>query len=100
MKNSSNNKRRDKQIQCQEFLPAFQTYPIQTIVRRTPGQFGYMLGLQSFNHMGEGIENRVKLVARRDGRQLSGNEKGVGQHSRQLIISSIRAGSNCLLGLK
>ena len=44
-------------------------------------------------------ESRVKLVARRDGRQLSDNEKGVvvGQLRRQLSTASIRAASCCLL---
>ena len=44
-------------------------------------------------------ESRVNLVARRDGRQLSDNEKGVvvGQLRRQLSTAAIRAGSNCLL---
>ena len=44
-------------------------------------------------------ESRVNLVARRDGRQLSDNEKGVvvGQLRRRLSTAAIRAGSNCLL---
>ena len=44
-------------------------------------------------------ESRVNLVARRDGRQLSDNEKGVvaGQLRRRLSTAAIRAGINCIL---
>ena len=52
------------------------------------------------NNLIESIaESRVNLVARRDGRQLSDNEKGVvvGQLRRRLSTAAIRAGSNCLL---
>ena len=44
-------------------------------------------------------QSRVKLLARREGRQLSDNKKGVvvGQLRRRLSTAAIRAGSKCLL---
>ena len=78
-------------------------------VRRKLDQFGDLLGLVvgrfnevsiDLNNLIENMaESRVNLVARRDGRQLSDNEKGVvvGQLRRQLSTAAIRAGSNCLL---
>ena len=43
--------------------------------------------------------SRVDLLARRDGRELSDQEKGVvvGQLRRQLSTAALRASSNCLL---
>ena len=51
------------------------------------------------NLMDKMAESRVALVARRDGRELSDQEKGmvVGQLRRQLSTTSVRAASNCLL---
>ena len=78
-------------------------------VRRKLDQFGDLLGMVvgRFNEVSNDLNNlvekmaesRVNLVARRDGRQLSDNEKGVvvGQLRRQLSTATIRAGSNCLL---
>ena len=72
-------------------------------------QFGDLLGMVvgRFNEVSNDLNNlvekmaesRVNLVARRDGRQLSDNEKGVvvGQLRRRLRTAAIRAGSNCLL---
>jgi hypothetical protein len=78
-------------------------------VRRKLDQFGDLLGMVvgRFNEVSNDLNNlvekmaesRVNLVARRDGRQLSDNEKGVvvGQLRRRLSTAAIRAGSNCLL---
>ena len=78
-------------------------------VRRKLDQFGDLLGLVvgRFNEVSNDLSNllesmaesRVRMVARRDGRQLSDHEKGVvvGQLRRQLRTASIRAASNCLL---
>ena len=78
-------------------------------VRRKLDQFGDLVGLVvgRFNEVSNDLSNlvenmaesRVNLVARRDGRQLSDNEKGVvvGQLRRRLSTAAIRAGSNCLL---
>ena len=78
-------------------------------VRRRLDQFGDLLGLVvgRFNEVSNDLNNlldkmaesRVAMVARRDGRDLSENEKGVviGQLRRQLSTASIRAASNCLL---
>ena len=78
-------------------------------VRRKLDQFGDLLGLVvgRFNEVSNDVNNlidimadsRVKMMARRDGRQISDKEKGVvvGQLRRQLSTASIRAASNCLL---
>ena len=78
-------------------------------IRRKLDQFGDLLGLVvgRFNEVSNDLHNlvesmaesRVKLLARREGRQLSDNEKGVvvGQLRRRLSTAAIRAGSNCLL---
>ena len=78
-------------------------------VRRKLDQFGDLLGLVvgRFNEVSNDINNlieimadsRVNMVARRDGRHVSDQEKGVvvGQLRRQLSTACIRAASNCLL---
>ena len=78
-------------------------------VRRRLDQFGDLLGLVvgRFNEVSIDINNliekmadsRVDMMARREGRHLSDQEKGVvvGQLRRQLSTASIRAASNCLL---
>ena len=78
-------------------------------VRRKLDQFGDLLGLVvgRFNEVSNDVNNlidvmadsRVKMMARREGRQISDKEKGVvvGQLRRQLSTASIRAASNCLL---
>ena len=78
-------------------------------VRRRLDQFGQLNGLVvgRFNEVSNDLNNlidqmadsRVDLVARREGRLLSEQERGVvvGQLRRQLSTASIRAASNCLL---
>ena len=78
-------------------------------VRRKLDQFGDLLVMvvgrfiEVSNDLSNLIEimaeSRVKLVARREGRQLSDNKNGVvvDQLRRQLSTASIRAASNCHL---
>ena len=78
-------------------------------VRTKLEEFGDLMGLVvgRFNEVSNDVKNliesmagnRAALVARREGRHLSDQEKGlvVGQLRRQLSTVSIRAGSCCLL---
>ena len=78
-------------------------------VRRRLDQFGDLVGLVvgRFNEGSKDVHellekmavSRVDLLARRDGRELSDQEKGVvvGQLRRQLSTAALRAASNCLL---
>ena len=76
-------------------------------VRRRLDQFGDLIGLVigQFNEGSDDVNklieemavSRVAKVSSMEGRQLSGNEKGVvvGQLRRQLSTTCVRAGSQC-----
>ena len=78
-------------------------------VRRRLDQFGDLVSLVvgQFNEASDDIhmlleqfaDSRVAVLARREGRQMSEQERGVvvGQLRRQLSTASIRAGTQCLL---
>ena len=81
----------------------------QKKVRRKLDQFGKLVGLVvgQFNEVSDDThmlleqmaDSRVNLVSRREGRQMSDQERAVvvGQLRRQLSTASIRAASLCLL---
>ena len=78
-------------------------------IRRRLDQYGELVGLVvgQFNEVSDDThmlieqlaESRVDVMVRREGRQLSEQEKGlvVGQLRRQLSTASVRAASLCLL---
>ena len=78
-------------------------------VRRRLDEFGEILGLVigQFGEASEDVhqlleqlaDSRVVLLARREGQQVSEQERGVivGQLRRQISTASVRAGSQCLL---
>ena len=78
-------------------------------VRRRLDQFGQLVGIVvgQFNEVSDDThtlieqmaDSRVNMVSRREGRQMSDQEKGivVGQLRRQLSTACIRAASQCLL---
>ena len=81
----------------------------QNRVRRRLDQFGQLVGLVvgQFNEVSDDThkllehmaDSRVNMVSRREGRQMSDQERGVvmGQLRRQLSTTFIRAARQCLL---